>query len=88
MRVRDYLPEMSDLLAVASADQTVVGRSLEQAVEKKLGEVLVDLRANPKIGSERVEHDVRYKFGFMDGAEWILTLVKEARAEAAKSRRQ
>lgn len=84
MRLRDSVSEQTDMIELARAPDTAVGRIYKRLIEERVGEVLGELRRRPKVNSTDVHDDVRYKFGLMDGLEYVLKLSEQALEEISK----
>ena len=87
MRLGDVLSERSDLIEIARASETAVGRAYRRVLEEKMVEVTKAMRKRPKINSTDIKGDVRYHFGVLDTIEFLLDLEQEALKEISKPKK-
>lgn len=78
MKALDGL-EQADIIELARADQTRIGQLVMRLAERKAKRAMLDIRRNPKVGTEDIKADIRYKIGLADGAEWLTELFRAAR---------
>ena len=84
LNIKWYVVEEAERNEIARADETMVGRAMFAAVDRKVEELRADYEAHPRINTERVEDDIRFKLGKLSGVKWLAELQAEARKAAAK----
>lgn len=84
MRLREVIPERADMIELARASETAVGRAYRRALETRLADVQKIMRKRPRVNSTDIHDDVRYQFGLMDGIEYVLRLEELALEEISK----
>lgn len=84
MRLNEVIPERSDMIELARASETAVGRAYKRALQVKLDDALQTMRKRPRVNSTDIHDDVRYQFGLMDGLEYVLKLEELALEEVSK----
>jgi hypothetical protein len=88
MRAADYARDESDRMELARMAETGLGQAIERVLRQRAGEEIRGVRSAPRIDAEDIRQDVRYRFGFADGVEWLLKLRDMAAREVRNQPQQ
>jgi len=80
IRISDYV-DANRVELLAQAEKSELGHTLMEACRRRSARVVSELRKTPKINPEKIEDDIRYKFGQADEVEFILDLMTECQRQ-------
>jgi len=82
-----YVPRGLSLQELVEADTLNLGQIIRHALEVEIADYEKSFKSNPKVGTEKVRDDLRYKLGRVDGLEFYAQLIEKAQLEASKQPR-
>ena len=78
MSIDKYIPTGRSVTDLARADDVALGQILRHAFEVRAKERETEFKTTPRIGTEKMKQDIRYKIGEVEGLEFYSWLVSEA----------
>ncbi len=74
-----YIPVGRSVSDLARAEEVELGKILVHAFQVRAKERETEYKANPKVNTEKMKHDIRYKIGEVEGLEFLSWLIEEAK---------
>jgi len=80
----EIVPDEGDRLMLATADALPLGRVFLRLMRACVDERMREVKTRPKLNTEDVTKDFRYKLGEVAGIEHLMARINEAKELAAK----
>ena len=78
-----YIPVGRSVSDLARAEDVELGKILRHAFDVRAKERETEYKTTPRIGTEKMKQDIRYKIGEVEGLEFYDWLIREAKKKVS-----